>query len=428
MRLFRLVSTELPTELRQFLEDLATTEGRLAVSAAIVFLTLLCVVVLVPYILRRVNVFIADRLLSDTSRGVLDVLTAYIPTTFGVLAIRVIQIALLVSALIAMLIVWGLVDVALGVVRFAGVSAPLFGQIGITFLVLFFTYVALDLFGDAIRQYSQGADRITEHQQEIALRLGHVTILVFGFGALLTLWGVDLSGLLVGAGFLGIVVGFAARQTLGSIIAGFVLMFSRPFTIGDWIEIGGDEGIVTDITIVNTHMRNFDGESIVMPNDIVSNKPITNRSKQGHLRLRIDVGVDYSTDTEHAQDVALQTLDDIDIVSDSPPPDVVPTGFDDSAVILELRVWIDRPTPPRKWRATRAVVHNVKAAFESEGIKIPFPQRELSGRAETEGFRIRGEAPPGTDEIGASQRTAGTAQQTGNTAQDADGTESTVDE
>jgi small-conductance mechanosensitive channel len=394
MRSFRLVSTELPTELRQFLEDLATTEGRLAVSAGIVFLTLLCAVVLVPRILRRVNAFVADRLLSDTSRGVINLLTDYIPTTFGGLVIRAIQLALFVSAVIAMLIVWGLIDVALSVVQLAGVSAPLFGQLGITLLVLFFTYVALDLFGDAIRQYSQGADRVTEHQQEIALRLGHVTILVFGFGALLTLWGVNLSGLLVGAGFLGIVVGFAARQTLGSIIAGFVLMFSRPFTIGDWIEIGGDEGIVTDITIVNTHMRNFDGESIVIPNDIVSNKPITNRSKQGHLRLRIECGVDYSTDTEHAQDIALETLEDIEIVADSPPPDVVPTGFGDSAVILELRVWIDRPTPPRKWRATRAVVHEVKAAFEAEGIKIPFPQRELSGRAETEGFRIQSGTPP----------------------------------
>jgi small-conductance mechanosensitive channel len=75
-------------------------------------------------------------------------------------------------------------------------------------------------------------------------------------------------------------------------------------------------------------------------------------------------------------------------VTDSPPPRVVRKSFGDSAVVLELRFWIDRPMPPRKWRAIDAVVQSIKDAFEAEGIKIPFPQRELAGRAETGGFRI----------------------------------------
>ena len=194
-------------------------------------------------------------------------------------------------------------------------------------------------------------------------------------------------------GFLGIVVGLAARQTLGSLIAGFVLMFSRPFTIGDWVEIGDDEGIVTDITIVNTRLENFDGETVVIPNDRVSNQPITNRSERGHLRIRMDVGVDYATDPDHAVEVAQSAIDEVTHVTDAPPPQVLPKSFGDSAVVLELRFWIDQPMPPKKWRAISGVVGSVKAAFDDAGIKIPFPQRELSGRAETGGFRLNEESP-----------------------------------
>ncbi|PSP49566.1 mechanosensitive ion channel protein, partial [Halobacteriales archaeon QH_1_68_42] len=211
---------------------------------------------------------------------------------------------------------------------------------------------------------------------------------VVGLG-LLTVWGTELRGLLVGAGFLGIVVGLAARQTLGSMLAGFVLMFSRPFTIGDWVRVGDQDGIVTDITIFNTRLENFDGEFVVIPNDKVSNQAIINRSQKGLLRLRVDVGIDYADDPDHAKQVALEAISDLPEVVNAPPPQVFPKSFGDSAVVMEMRFWIDHPTPPRKWKAVSAVVTSVKEAFEAEGIKIPFPQQELSGRAETGGFRVQ---------------------------------------
>jgi len=178
-------------------------------------------------------------------------------------------------------------------------------------------------------------------------------------------------------------------------------MFSRPFTIGDWVEIDEDEGIITEITIMNTRMRNFDGETIIMPNDRVSNSAITNRSEQGHLRIRIEVGIDYETDPDHAEEVALEAMEEVESIARSPPPQVVPTRFGDSAVVLEVRFWIDRPTPPRRWRATREVIHAVKERFEAEGITIPFPQRTLSNRPKTEGAvpdsQVDAATPPETE-------------------------------
>ena len=375
--------------IRVFLRELATTEGRLAVSTAVVLLTVIVAIVVAPFVVRRLGRVIEKHLPTGRTKTVVDIVTEYIPTSVGGLVLRAFQLALLLGAILALLIVWGLVDVASGALLYLGISLPLLGKL-LTTLVLFFGgYVAADLLGDAVMEFSDGANRITDHQQEIILRLGHVGILVFVIGGALTVWGINLSGLLVGAGFLGIVVGLAARQTLGSMLAGFVLMFSRPFTIGDWIEVEDYQGIVTNITIMNTHLRNFDGEYIVMPNDTISNKPITNRSKEGHLRTRVDVGIDYAADPEFAEEVALDAMEDVDSVSTTPPPQVVPKAFGDSSVVLEMRFWIDRPTPPRRWRAISDVIHCVKKRFDEEGIKIPYPQRELSGRAETDGFRVR---------------------------------------
>jgi small-conductance mechanosensitive channel len=184
----------------------------------------------------------------------------------------------------------------------------------------------------------------------------------------------------------------AARQTLGALLAGFVLMFSRPFEIGDWVEVDGMEGIVTDISIVNTRIQTFSGEYVMIPNDIVSGEKIVNKSRKGRLRVEVEVGVDYDADVERAADLAKQTMKDCDEVLTVPTPQVVLKEFGDSAIVLGLRGWIDKPSARRQWRARTEVIEEVKKAFDREGVKIPFPQRELAGREESGGFRVAREA------------------------------------
>jgi small-conductance mechanosensitive channel len=215
-------------------------------------------------------------------------------------------------------------------------------------------------------------------------------------------WGINLGGLLVGAGFLGIVIGTAARTTIGSLIAGFVLMFSRPFEIGDWVEIDDDEGIVTDITIINTRIRNPAGEMVILPNERVANATITNRTTHGRLRLSVDVGVDYDADIAAAEAVVQKTLEeDISDILANPTPQVVPKSLGDSAVVLECRFWIDHPSAVKRAMAAAKVVRSVKAAPDDAGIKIPYPQRELLGREETDGFRVAREAGVSEQDVAA---------------------------
>jgi small-conductance mechanosensitive channel len=161
-------------------------------------------------------------------------------------------------------------------------------------------------------------------------------------------------------------------------------MFSRPLTIGDWVVVGDQEGIVTDITSFNTRLENFDGEFVIPPNDRVTERSITDRSRKGLLRLTLDVGVDYDTDFDRAKELARESMVGADEVIVPPPPQAVPKSFDDSAVVLALQFWVDHPTPPRKWRAVSAVVRAVKTAFDEEDIEMSFPQRTLQLRDETD--------------------------------------------
>jgi small-conductance mechanosensitive channel len=386
-----LQNTPLPSEAQGVLKQLTSTEGRLAVSASIFLVTVIIAVVIAPFVVRRLARYAKSAMPSGRASDALDRATEYVPTTISGLLLRGLQIGLLLLAGVSLLVVWGLVGLAADVLTLLGLSIPLVANVVTTAAIGMVAYVASDVLRDSVERLSTDSDRITEHQKEIVLRVGNISIIALFFASALTIWGVDLSGLLVGAGFLGIVVGLAARQTLGSLIAGFVLMFSRPFTIGDWVEIGDEEGIVTEITIVNTRLENFDGETIVLPNDRVSNEAIINRSERGNYRIRLDVGIDYATDPDHAIEVAQEAITDLQTITDAPPPRIIPKSFGDSAVVLEMRFWIDKPMPPRKWRAISAVVRSVKEAFEREGIKIPYPQRELSGRAETGGFRIHDE-------------------------------------
>ncbi len=383
-----LQAATLPSQTRALLERLTSTEGRLAVTAGVLVVVLLVSFLAAPFVVRRLAATARRRVPGGRVTEAFDRTIEFVPATLGGLVLRSIQVAVLLAAALALLVVWGLVDLAVEVLRLLGLSLPLLGRVATTLVLAVAGYVAADVLAESVDRFADGSDRVTDHQQEIILRVGNLGIIALVVTTGLTLWGVDLSGLLVGAGFLGIVVGLAARQTLGSLIAGFVLMFSRPFTIGDWVEIGDSEGIVTEITIVNTRLENFDGETVVIPNDRVGNQSITNRSERGHLRTRLDVGIDYEADPERATEVARDAIDQVDVVTDSPSPQVIRKSFGDSAVVLELRFWIDRPMPPRKWQAVDNVVQQVRDAFEAEGIKIPFPQRELSGRAETGGFRL----------------------------------------
>lgn len=316
------------------------------------------------------------------------------------------RLALLISGIVALLIgsglftivaVWELNDPLYNAYEGLDLSRQV-ANVVLSFAILGGGYALADFVGHVIKDLAREQDAISEHEREILHRLTQVTIYTFALLVVVGLFTDNIGSLLVGAGFLGIVVGMAARQTLGAVLAGFVIMFSKPFEVGDWVIIGENEGTVTDITIANTRILSFDGEYVMVPNDVVTSTSVINRTRRGRLRIEVDVGVDFRTDPDRAGEVATEAVSELDRILEAPAPQVVGKEFGESSIVLGVRGWIDNPSARRRWAARTEMMAAIKQAFADHDIKIPFPQRELSGRPETGGFRLaEREASTGVD-------------------------------
>lgn len=378
--------------LQRILEGVGSTGARVTFSVLLVVVAIAIGFVAAPYTVERIANSIRRWLEAreidaqvEAAEEQLDELGVSFPT---VAVVRILQTGIIIGAGLALLLLWGLAGAAATVVAFLALTIPYLLRVTVTVGLLVGAYVGTDVLESRLESYAANSARLNRHQEGIVFRVLQVVLFVAVALAALSLWKVNLGGLLVGAGFLGIVVGMAARQTLGALIAGFVLMFSRPFELGDWVQIGENEGIVTNITVINTRLRNFDDETVVIPNDQVSNSTVINRTDRDRLRIRVDVGIDYDANIDVAAALAADAIEDLDRILSVPKPQAVPTAFGDSAVILELRYWIEKPSSRRRWQTRAAVIRAVKDAFDDAGIKIPFPQRELTGRQETGGLRV----------------------------------------
>lgn len=308
---------------------------------------------------------------------------------------RLVNIGLLVISLILLVtggslfvVIWEQTQQAVTVIEALNEIRQVVIRIMLTLGVCAAAYVSAGMANRVIDRLLEQTEEITRHQGKVVTRLSDIAVYVVGVLAVMSIWKVNLQGLFIGAGLLAAAIGLAANETLSALLAGFQLMFSRPFEIGDWVQIEEQEGIVTDITIFTTRIETFSGKYVMLPNDVVSSNTIINIGRKGRLRLDVEVGVDYAADPDKAIAIAEDVMKDIDEILAVPNPNVVVKQFGDSAVLLELRFWIEKPSSRRKWRAISAVVRAVNLAYDREGIKIPYPQQEVSAREESGGFRV----------------------------------------
>ncbi len=201
----------------------------------------------------------------------------------------------------------------------------------------------------------------------------------FAVVTVLAQFGFDVVSIVAGLGIVGIAMGFAAQSTLSNFIAGITLLIERPFRIGDWVTINGQDGKVVKIALRTTWLRTRDNIFTMIPNDSVASSDIVNYSAEGATRLNIPVGIAYKESAKAAREVIMPLLLEHSDVLQSPgmEPRVVLKNLGDSSVDLEVKIWITPDNLDVQPRIMADVLEQIKEALDAAGIEIPFPHLQL---------------------------------------------------
>lgn len=186
--------------------------------------------------------------------------------------------------------------------------------------------------------------------------------------------GVETTSLIAVLGAAGLAVGLALQGSLANFAGGTLILFFKPFKVGDLIEAQGYTGVVREIQIFNTILITLDNQKVVIPNGMLSNGCLKNITSEGVRRIDITFGISYGDDLLQAKQVLLDVAAAIDPIHKNPAPEAYVTAHADSAIHLQLRVWCKAVD---YWITNFALQEQVKLAFDREGITIPFPQRDV---------------------------------------------------
>lgn len=245
-----------------------------------------------------------------------------------------------------------------------------------TFLLTYVSTVALDVATQKMVE-KEGKQVVDDHRREVIFRILQLIMYIFVAIGVLNYWQVNIRSILIGAGALAAIIGLSARHTLSAALAGIVLLFSRPFKVGDWIQVGETEGTVRRITIVNTIMQTPKDEQVVIPNDVIGKKTIKNKTNSDKLRVSVNVEVAYEENTDEVLRLAENSVSNCDIIADVPEPTAHVKNFNNSGFVVKLHFWIRRPTPRRRTVSKANVNKIIKDTFDDEGIEIPYPKRDI---------------------------------------------------
>jgi MscS family membrane protein len=189
----------------------------------------------------------------------------------------------------------------------------------------------------------------------------------------------DVNGLVAGLGLGGLAFALAAKEAVGNLIGGIVIVTEKPFSIGEWILTPSVEGTVEDINFRSTKIRTFSQALVTVPNSTLANEPITNWSRMGKRRITFHLGLNYQTSKEQMERV-VKRIEHMLRAHEEIHPDTIMVAFDhynDSSLDILLYFF----TNTTVWAEHVKIKHDINLAImgilEEEGVEVAFPSRTI---------------------------------------------------
>jgi small-conductance mechanosensitive channel len=243
-------------------------------------------------------------------------------------------------------------------------------------LLIIFTLLASRLAQRAVRRLFQARGTSDEGTLGVTSRLVHYVVVFAGFGVALHTLGINLTGLFAAGALFAVGIGFAMQDLTANFVSGVILLLERAIKPGDIVEVDGEFLRVRDMGIRSTVARTLDDEDLIIPNSKLVQSTVKNYTFKDPLyRVRVAVGVAYSSDLRQVSAILERAADEMSWRSRERDPRVLLTGFGTSSVDFEVSVWTEDPWSSRTESSELHLA--IWWAFQEKGVVIAFPQVDL---------------------------------------------------
>jgi small-conductance mechanosensitive channel len=260
--------------------------------------------------------------------------------------------------------------------------------------------LALALFVLFARLARRLAARALRHHDPTLVRMSATLVhaLLVALGVLAALWiavpTFKFTEIVASLGVTGLIVGFALKDIIENFVAGILILWRRPYRVGDQIQSGSHEGTVAEINFRSTVLKTYDGIKVYVPNGKAFTEPIENKTGYRERRTTITLGIDQHATIRTARDVVLRTLREVDEVLPDPPPEVLFDAVGEFTNDLKVRFWASPPTRIHELATRSRVTERLYEALLAAGIGFPYPTRTVIVAAEDGDATLRA-APAG---------------------------------
>ena len=265
------------------------------------------------------------------------------------------------------------------------------GNIVIFVILIIVTFVIARVISGILRRTLAGK---TEAKTiDLTVKSIRTVIYVIGVIVACSQLKIDLSGLLVAGGVVGVAVGFASQNTLSNLVAGILLMFERPVNIGDSIIVNGTEGYVEGIGLLSTRVRTYSGLYVRIPNDSLFTSEITNMVSNVARRFDYSISIRYTDDAKKAIKATKRVIEEHPYALKNPSPSVYVDNLGAHGIELKVRIW----SPSGFWWDARTeLLWTIFKALRQEDIDVPFDQLTV-WFGEEDAAKLQSSLEEGTD-------------------------------
>ena len=254
-----------------------------------------------------------------------------------------------------------------GGIRWALNLAKFFG-------ILIAAWIISGIFSALIHRAMKRVPGTSRLLEDFLVKAARWIVLAVGLIMALAALEVSIGPLLAVVGAAGFVIAFALQDSLSNFASGLMILFFKPFDVGDVVDAGGVSGTVDSMNLVSTTIKTFDNKRMVVPNNKVWGDVITNASGLTERRVDMEFGIGYDDDIDHAQAILEEIITSHPLVLKEPAPTIRMSALADSSVNFIARPWAKTAD---YWQVFWDVTREVKKRFDAEGIGIPFPQRDV---------------------------------------------------